>query len=147
MLIDRRNCSSEFATYLALQPATQQSVDKQLGFCVELTAPRHDHTAFRCKIAVCGRRVPRQTLGIRNGKSGHHDTVLGRNPGDYVAVAGVVTGTTNHLPAFRIREVVPCGTHRRDSGTRHQRVTWNALVLDRGTIYLADAGYRINLCG
>ena len=47
---------------------------------------------------------------------GHDDSILRREPGNHVTIAGVVAGTADDLPALRVREPPPDFLDRR--GTR-----------------------------
>jgi hypothetical protein len=62
-----------------------------------------------------------------------------------VAVAGVIAGAADHLPAPRLGKPLPRGTHGRLGRPRHQRVARNLTIGNDGTIDLAHGRNGVDI--
>ena len=66
---------------------------------------------------------------------------------DDVAIAGVVAGTADDLPAPRVGKTTERGLDSGFAGAAHQHVTGHAVVLDRRSIGFAHGGDRVDVSG
>ncbi len=140
MRIDRRNCVCKLSADLAFEAAAEDAVDEQVGLIIEIAGPGHDHTAFGRKIAPGRRGIACQLVGIDEREHRHHDAIVRGKARHDVAVATVVAGTTDYLPALRVRESFPGFAHRGGRSTGHQRIAGDAMVLDGRPVRLTHGG-------
>src|SRR5690606_37462578 len=101
------------------------------------------------RIAALFPRLPRvtaQPLGRHDGLEMHGMAGGAREPGDDVAVAGIVARAADHGDLVRVRP--PCLEHRQRRAARaaHQRIAGNAALLDRDAIESAYLRRRVDGC-
>ena len=143
----RRHRLGEGSSHGPLESAAEYPVDQHLRVLVELAGPALYDTAFGLVVLVGPRRITGQGCRIDQRQDRNDDAFTGRQARDHVAVTGIVAGAADNLPALRIGKSLSRRLQRRRTRTRHQRIAWNAVVLDRGAVDLANGRDGIDVDG